>query len=647
MRYSELKNKQEPVSEQSDLVEINMSPGSLLKQAQSIDALVGVEFEMIVPDLTVTSQEETESEPDWDQDGWVESGRGWSDEMISFFTHDGFNSRREVESAIEDLSGQYWEWMDDEFNKWMNNSDDAEDQAYEILRGLVDRDEDETDTEYQERLETIWRDIGDSKYYDEVQEQLRDYFNEEDRWEDFLKENRLERYSQIASEFELSWPYYTRSSEETVNQEFLELVDDFKNAVGRPATYSTEYHGAERKSGHYAIEPDGSLEPNPGDEGIEFISPPLPLSEILADLKDVRDWAKSRGCYTGKQYKTGLHINVSTANFKRDALDYVKLVLMLGDDYILKQFERQAVFYCASGLEKVEQLVRRKPELVGELLDSMKQGLSSLASQSLHGTMTDKYTSANVKETHVEFRSPGGDWLNDEVFNKIESSVTRFIVTLDSAMSPEKDRKEYLKKLHRLLTQTEVEKKFDPVTGKTQVVPKGRGYTKTGHEYVVARYLAGELSRSQLFVALGKELPKDMTDRGEWEDGNYEVYDLKRNLPIYRYIANTPAEAEKKYEAWLTDQGYPINNNVVYYRPIEGKHFNPDTNSLTQQSQARGSDNLPAGNRRWLIKDQSGQEVYSFVHRDNTADAQGYAIQWLERNIPDWRERTYHVEPVR
>ena len=392
----------------------------------------------------------------------------------------------------------------------------------------------------------------------------------------------------------------------------MQLVDDFKNAIGRPVTHSTEYHGADRRPGHYAIEPDGSLEPYRGDAGVEFISPALPLDEMLSDLAEIKSWARRRGCYTGKAFKTGLHINVSTPNYDREKLDYVKLVLMMGDEHILKEFERQAVHYCASGLKNVQALVRRRPEAVDELLDAMKQGLNRIATQNLHSTFTDKYTSANVKQTHIEFRSPGGDWLSDNIFSKIEPTISRFVVALDTAMDPTKDRQEYLKKLHKLLTQTEVEKKVDPVTGRTEVVPKGRGYTKTGHEYVVAKYLAGELTREQLLVALGKETPRG----GEWEDGNYEIIDTKRHIPIFRLIANTDNEAEAKFKKWLSDNGYPENNNLVSLRRVPGRHYGDDVKT------SPGGENLPPGNRRWAIQDNDGRVLHSFIFRDDHDQAQ-------------------------
>ena len=111
--------------------------------------------------------------------------------------------------------------------------------------------------------------------------------------------------------------------------------------------------GARRAPGHYVVEPDGSLDPDDGDDtGLEFVSPPLPLSELLSDLDKVKKWADKHGCYTNDS--TGLHINVSVPNFSLQSLDYVKLALLLGDKYILDQYGRSTNTYCKSALDKVK-----------------------------------------------------------------------------------------------------------------------------------------------------------------------------------------------------------------------------------------------------------------------------------------------------
>ena len=118
-----------------------------------------------------------------------------------------------------------------------------------------------------------------------------------------------------------------------------DVADEFSRMIGKPINASQRYHGARREEGHYVVEPDGSLEPDDYDDaGLEFVSPPMPIDEMLSDFNKVVAWAKDKGCYTNDS--TGLHINVSVPGFSLDKLDYVKLALFVGDDWVAQQFGR-------------------------------------------------------------------------------------------------------------------------------------------------------------------------------------------------------------------------------------------------------------------------------------------------------------------
>jgi hypothetical protein len=126
-----------------------------------------------------------------------------------------------------------------------------------------------------------------------------------------------------------------------VKSSIEDTADSFQTAIGRDVQASSSYHSGrvERpstKSLHYIVEPDSSLDPDDSDaQGLEFVSPPLPIEELLSDLNKVKAWADKTGCYTNDS--TGLHINVSVPGWSGDLnqLDYVKLALLLGDEFVL------------------------------------------------------------------------------------------------------------------------------------------------------------------------------------------------------------------------------------------------------------------------------------------------------------------------
>ena len=242
-------------------------------------------------------------------------------------------------------------------------------------------------------------------------------------------------------------------------------VESFTSALGRDANYSRDYHGAKREDGKYSIEGDGSLEPNiSSDAGIEFISPTLPLGEILGDLDKVVKWAKREGCYTGPEQETGLHINVSIPSiYIGEELDYVKLVLFLGDNYILNEFDRYGNDYCRSSLDLIYERAYDNPNLVVNAIEKMQQNLNGIASRVFHSGVTSKKVSVNNKGNYIEFRGPGGDWLgvytNDE--NSIPNTLYRMIWAINVASKPDLYKREYYTKLSDLLGKKEV-RYYDP-----------------------------------------------------------------------------------------------------------------------------------------------------------------------------------------
>lgn len=254
-------------------------------------------------------------------------------------------------------------------------------------------------------------------------------------------------------EFELCVP---RIDDNTVSDEEA-IGQSFKRSIGKRVKVSNYYHSAIRDDTSYIIEPDGSIQVQyRGDMGLEFISPPMPIGEMLSDFDKVVKWAKDVGAYTNQS--TGLHMNVSTRGMgtKEDGsgntLDYVKLAILLGDRYVLEQFERLGNSYAVSAMEKIESLVEKKPEKAAQMLDLMRNHLDHMASLMIHSGTSKKYTSINTKKGYIEFRSPGGDWLsNPKLIEEARNSLLRFVVALDAANDPNKYRQEYLKKLYMLL----------------------------------------------------------------------------------------------------------------------------------------------------------------------------------------------------
>ena len=189
--------------------------------------------------------------------------------------------------------------------------------------------------------------------------------------------------------------------------------------------------------------------------GLEFISPPMSLTEMINDLNKVVSWAKSIGAYTNKT--TGLHMNVSVSNYSRQNCDYIKLALLLGDEYVLSQFQRKTNKYAKSSLNIIRKNIldyqMSDTDLINDLLLQMKSNLVNDLKQTLTTYVQaemSRYVSINMKRNYIEFRSPGGNWLDQDI-STLENTLLRFVVALDASCDPMKYRQEYLKKLYLLL----------------------------------------------------------------------------------------------------------------------------------------------------------------------------------------------------
>lgn len=713
MRYQEIKI----INEDEDLFEINMSPGNLDKLASQIDALAGMEFEMIVPDVG-----NIDLEPEYERDDDPDRRARSFDDVEQFFNDGDYNSRRDIRGLIEQLQEAYRDWkMDQISDDWLND-------GVEYLReyvekyDLFDRDEalttardefieanpdipiesedaqkvisariDELEEQFaQDEFELQGRIYNDA--FEEFSEEKNDDYDESD----FLREN-APYMSDVESNFDIQWPYYIDINANDNPPDIDMIADEFSSAIGRPVNSSSRYHGATREKGKYVVEPDGSLEPDDSnDTGLEFVSPPLPLEEMFSDLDKVKAWADKTGCYTNES--TGLHINVSVPEFSVDNLDYIKLALLMGDKYVLEQFDRLGNTYAKSAMDKIVDRVKQRPEDAEMLLDKMKEGLGKLATKVIHSGATDKYTSINTKTGYVEFRSPGGDWLGDKFFNQIKPTLSRFVVALDAAMDPQKYRDEYLKKLYKLLQpkgkedtlsyfakyaagempkaalksfikQAQLERKIakDPTSGekywwsvgrpgyfasvevvassKEEAIQKGkREYPDWANAANITAKPIRPYDESPVKATVGLPQPvgnrntlsqTDIENRLGWPDqtgdANYEVIDRSNMQPVFKFIANTDQDAQRKYTQFLDVMMLPHDTENYGWRSIVVPGSTLDLQR--QRAAAADTNNLrPTGPGPWEVANRANNQVYYNCGHTQRPAAEAEARAWLSQN---------------
>jgi hypothetical protein len=515
---------------EAELMEINMSPTSLKKLSAGIDARAGMEFEMIVPNVEGGSGD-ADQEPNYDMD---ERCRSIQD-AFDFFYDGDWNSRRSCDEMRDKMRDDYTEWLDDKIaTDWDRGGDDF---ITDWVKNNVDESEwnpddlagdarNEALEEYSANVHADDRSRAYQSAYEEFREENQESYDESD----WLDDADLSSMSEIENAYSMTWPHWT-DPYSGGQVEISDVAQDFENAIGRDVRASDNYHSGSTlrpslEQQRYIVEPDGSLEPDSSDDrGLEFVSPPLPLGELLSDLEKVQKWATTYGCYTNDS--TGLHINVSVPDYDISRLDYVKLSLLLGDEYVLKEFGRMGNTYAKSAMAIVKERVKQNPDAAQNLLDQMRGHLSNMASKAIHSGITSKYTSINTKDGYIEFRSPGGDWLGElAASDKIQQTLLRFVVALDAAIKPELYREEYLKKLYKIL---EVKSEKDTLSH-------------------FARYVAGEIPKQALKsfvrqVQLERDIRRGKTDgKKMW----WKVYKNGKNAGRYSYTVEVVATSEKE-----------------------------------------------------------------------------------------------------
>jgi len=488
------------VNESEELDEVRMAPSNLRQFADSEAAegiQAGFEAELIFRD-TEGDSDSDDLEPDYDYD---ERCRSLS-QVVDFFSNDDWGyglSRRERDELSEKLDEAYYEWHDEQmYEAWQDERDEKvrdlllEEQPWTerlhamLVDGMELSDEEaekiielgearkngkgKPGEEYtEEELEMLAKyseaasdaDLildeevessiaAEDKIYDSALDLFRDDFYIGDD-SGFFSDVGWRWMSDIADEFNLSWPYYTGGSNGG-DRDWDSIADSLSDAIDMPVRVSSGYHQMTRKPGVWIVEPDSSLEPDEREDvGLEIVSPPMPLKQALEKLQQVTDWANGPGnAYTNDS--TGLHMGVSIP-YKGGNVDYLKLIMFLGDEYVLQQFGRESNTYTKAAMKEIRSRAGSERNATA-VLELLRNNLVELAERELaRSTGEGKYTSAHKQGKYIEFRSAGGDWLAEDNADpeKLPATMMRYAYAMYLAGRPDLERKEYAKKLYKLV----------------------------------------------------------------------------------------------------------------------------------------------------------------------------------------------------
>lgn len=441
MRLTMLRQSDEP------LLEITTNPSTLLKWAQTADAantVVGFEAEMLIRGLVWPDEDDGTEDRDADEPmpGSYEDFDSAIDDW--FANGNNFHESASLRRALRRLDRDYLDYVNDRWNE-ERYSDKWRDRIREVLADQLGVDED--DPQVDENI-----DLDTSTYRDVKREVKDDFANDDATWGSYLQMEGLSMMSDFAEANNLDWPY-SRQSDSGMTPEDAEA--SFVTSTGYACTVNDSYHGGRPKN-TFVMEPDSSLTGNDDYGGLELISPPMPLASALEAIDRVFDWMGSVGAKTGWHPPTGFHIGVSMKGKGVENVDRLKLILMMGDEHVLKQFGRERLSrYAASSLAHIRDNLSQPGFNIEAELSKFRSFLDIQAAKDLSAMVTGgmrRENSINIRPSmnYIEFRSPGGDYLKQR--NEIKMTVLRFARALAIAADPDAERREYAKKLYQLLT---------------------------------------------------------------------------------------------------------------------------------------------------------------------------------------------------
>lgn len=425
----------------------------------------------------------------------IEAGmQGVEDEQISSYTL--FDDLRVAFSDYVSLTNRGYRRMEEDYLEARDEKIDDElsyrrDEVTERARELAEANLDRDDIEI--RIEAIIdsldidekEEIDKDEIYDKASQELIDESYEEymDEAEEEVKEDisdsliydfgewlndNFNYYSDVAEAYDLEVPFGDYDEDSSFNEnEMYTAGKDLSQLTGLRVEVTS--NNDKTPTGEIVIKPDASLQPDSGDSAAEIATPPLSFNVTMKVFDDVIKWAENYGAYSNN--KTGFHFNISRDGVSSN-FSYLKMLLMLGDEFLLDQFDRldswEGQKYARSSTDKLLTYLNNPDtdkannttyaqSILQELRNNMLQRAEQIAQhimtygQIQNTWFTAKFISLNWKQNYLEVRSMGGPNMLSQI-KEIKAGMYRIARAYVSATSPEMDRAEYLKKLYVLIT---------------------------------------------------------------------------------------------------------------------------------------------------------------------------------------------------
>lgn len=247
------------------------------------------------------------------------------------------------------------------------------------------------------------------------------------------------------------------------------VVADFENWVANNSEFN-EVRVADRAlagkqvdegQDFWRIENDGTINAPEGMASAEIVSPVYDTpGQMMREMANLFRFFQENGVITNKS--TGLHITMSLTDVVTQAPNMLKVALLYDDNSVLKLFDRLDSAFSSSYLDLFADMISSDHDgesstLRKKQFKSIERKLNDIMTRL--GTKTMSTYLRNVQNSSgnqlVEFRAIGGDDYHKRL-DDIGKTVAKYATSLNAAYNDEAYRKEYLKKLHKLIVNTEI-----------------------------------------------------------------------------------------------------------------------------------------------------------------------------------------------
>ena len=472
-RIKKLTRKIKMTEQGEPIFEINFNNKEVAQSALNAGIACGFEAEITWPDI---------GDSDYDDDDWL-YGKDWNEVEDLVYDQEGSMS-------VERIETEYREWlMEDivyEYESEVTSElvdERKEDESYidDYVSNQLDMDEvEEYRSEKLERLEVDGETDELEEYSDwDIDAWAREFveIEKESEFVEWLEENIRddgeawdEAWSRASQAYDIddwcrrvhggNWFEALHSIDVYISPDEGGGVDEVASEIERWANDNSKtndvrpgsYHsGKGIDNTYWRVEDDTSIE---GDGAkAEIISPVYDSpAEMMKEIRSLFQYFKSNGVETNST--TGMHITMSFPGEKEEP-NNLKIALLLGDQYVLKQFNREFNTYTRSQMKNLK-------DYVGNLKNNYKDETSLSALEELIGAglSRGKFSSINFKDAKnssgnslIEFRIAGGDDYHQQE-EKIMKAIIRYAAVMQAGFDKTAYRKDYIKAIFKLVNNT-------------------------------------------------------------------------------------------------------------------------------------------------------------------------------------------------